>query len=91
MSGPLVEINRALYTNMGASLYRKVFMANYIQEGPTCELAPAKRLSISEELQHRRNKLIQELAEVDAAIVAFQKNPEIEQCLTQLSRIGIYR
>jgi hypothetical protein len=51
----------------------------------------ARRLSIAEELQVRRGKLVEELAEVDKSIELFAAHPEFEQCLTQLARVGIYR
>jgi hypothetical protein len=59
--------------------------------GPQEICKEARRMTILEELQHRRQKCVQELSEVDAAIEIFNKHPEVEQCLTQLARCGIYR
>ena len=51
----------------------------------------ARRLSIAEELQVKRDNLVKQLAEVDKSIELFTAHPEFEQCLTQLARTGIYR
>ena len=51
----------------------------------------ACRPSIAEDLQIRRDRKAAELAEIDAAIDLFKQHPEVEQCITSLSRIGIYR
>lgn len=49
------------------------------------------RLTIAEDLQVQRDRKVKELEEIDAAIALFKKHPEVEQCLTQLAKCGIYR
>jgi hypothetical protein len=51
----------------------------------------SRKPSIMEKLQQKRDKCKQELVEIENTITLFEKHPEFEQCLTQLSRIGIYR
>ena len=60
------------------------------QQMEMCEKTP-RSLGVMEQLQHRRDKAVLELQEIDAAIAMFEKHPEFEQCLTQLARCGIYR
>jgi hypothetical protein len=47
--------------------------------------------SVMEQLRQRREKTVQELAEIESTISLFEKHPEFERCLTQLARVGIYR
>jgi hypothetical protein len=54
-------------------------------------LKEARPLGVMEQLRHRRYKAVAELQEIDATIAMFEKHPEFEQCLSQLSRVGIYR
>lgn len=55
-----------------------------------CEI-DSRRTTIAEDLQLRRDRKVAELAEIDAAIDLFKQHPEVEQCLTQLAKCGIYR
>jgi hypothetical protein len=57
-------------------------------ETQVCEARPA---TVLEQLHGKRERAVQQLAEIDAAIELFNKHPEVEQCLTQLARCGIYR
>jgi hypothetical protein len=57
----------------------------------TQAMCDAKPLGVLEQLQVKRGHLLQKIAEVDKTIEVFTKHPEFEQCLTQLSRVGIYR
>jgi hypothetical protein len=50
-----------------------------------------RKPSIMEKLQQKKEKCQAELKEIENTITLFEKHPEFEQCLTQLSRIGIYR
>jgi len=50
-----------------------------------------RKPSIMEKLQQKRQKCMTELKEIENTLALFEKHPEFEQCLTQLSRIGIYR
>jgi hypothetical protein len=45
--------------------------------------------SVMDQLRQRREKAVQELAEIESTISLFEKHPEFEQCLTQLARVGI--
>ena len=54
-------------------------------------LSEAKPLGVMEQLCQKRDRLVEQIAEVEATIAMFEKHPEFEQCLTQLSRCGIYR
>ena len=68
-------------------------MEGYLSQAKSCgELVGTPRATtVSEQLTFRRDKVIAELAEVDAAIALFQQHPGIEQCLNALHRVGIYR
>lgn len=56
----------------------------------TMDCEPAK-LTLAQELQRKRDKVTKQLAEIDTTIYLFAKHPEVEQCLTQLAKCGIYR
>lgn len=56
-----------------------------------CEESPVERPSIMQDLVMKKARLEKEIAEVDFTIELFTKHPEMEQCLTQLSKVGIYR
>jgi hypothetical protein len=67
-----------------------------MEKGLTCATQTACftgecRPSIAEDLQIRRDRKVAELAEIDTAINLFNEHPEVEQCLTQLAKCGIYR
>jgi len=55
------------------------------------EIPETRPATVLEQLQNKRDKAVKQLAEIDAAIELFKLHPEVEQCLTQLSRCGIYR
>jgi len=55
------------------------------------QICEAKPLGVMEQLIVKKERLAQQVAEVDATIEMFEKHPEFEQCLTQLARVGIYR
>ena len=54
-------------------------------------ICEAKPLGVMEQLCQKRDRLNEQVADVEATIAMFEKHPEFEQCLTQLSRCGIYR
>ncbi len=67
-------------------------MSGLVSSTPqTCAISEAKPLGVMEQLVNKRDRLNEQVAEVEATIAMFQKHPEFEQCLTQLSRCGIYR
>lgn len=66
-------------------------MSSALVSKAECCKSEARRLTSAEDLRHRRDRKIAELAEIDAAIALFEKYPEVEQCLTQLAKCGIYR
>jgi len=48
-------------------------------------------MGVMEQLVQKKENLAKQMAEVDATIEMFEKNPGVEECLSQLSRVGIYR
>ena len=62
--------------------------AGYPEEA---KVACERPLGVMEQLKYKKQRLTEELAEVDATIKMFEEQPGVEQCLTQLSKLGIYR
>jgi len=60
-------------------------------KGGGAKVCEAKPLGVMEQLIVKKERLAEQMAEVDSTIVMFEKHPEFEQCLTQLARVGIYR
>ena len=58
---------------------------------PEGQIGEAKPLGVLEHLKAKKLKLEEQINEIDTTISMFEKHPEVEACLTQLSRIGIYR
>lgn len=50
-----------------------------------------RQLGVMEKLKYKKQRLTEELTEVEATIKMFEDLPGVEQCLTQLSKLGIYR
>jgi precorrin-4 methylase len=55
------------------------------------QISKAERPSVKVELQRRRDKAAEELAQIDEAIAIFNSQPELEKALSALGRIGIKR
>ena len=62
-----------------------------IEQAKQACVGEARPLGVMEQLNMKRERLVKEMEEVAATIAMFEKHPEFEQCLTQLSRVGIYR
>lgn len=56
-----------------------------------CAISSPKPLGVLEQLQVRKQEITDQLETINKAIDLFTKTPEMEQALTCLSRIGIYR
>lgn len=66
-------------------------MEYYGNIGAAVEKAAAlspHQLSVKENLQHQKKNLMDQLATVQAALDAMDRNPGIEEVLTLLSRAG---
>jgi hypothetical protein len=72
-------------------LGRGVFMERGLVAPAFSENCVTVRKSILEQLIEKRDALQKHIEEISETIETMEKYPEIEKCLTQLSRSGIYR
>lgn len=54
-------------------------------------VATPRQMTVMEQLEARREHAVKQLEDVDKAIEVFKSHPEVEQALTALAQVGIYR
>lgn len=56
-----------------------------------CESLDPRQMSVMEQLEQRKAKAVEGLEQIEKAIEVFKEHPEVENALTALARVGIYR
>ncbi len=84
---------RSAFKIIGRPALKKgvIMPSGLVSKASECAISEVKSLGVMEQLVNKRDRLHEQIAEVEDTIAMFEKHPEFEQCLTQLSRCGIYR